>query len=342
MRSDALLRDGNALVRDGNLVVAREKYRSARAAATDDRERALAVGNEAVVAIALGDDATATTLCARAWSYDEGYARATTRLEALLTSGRGSFEDAIEGAGEKGRALEIAKRARDAGNEAFRAGDYEKAMQAYGEGLETCAGVPGAGILFSNRAACKMRVGDASGALADAEAALARDESFVKAKMRKAAALMALGRHREADAVYDALVFELPGDEDLVRSANEARRTLGKSERKAGARNVEEWSEYQALVQGAKLVFVDFTATWCGPCKMIGPTFVSLSTKFPRAHFIKVDVDAAQEIAGQERVSSMPTFAVYMDGNKVETFSGADANRLTQMVSKHYANARFR
>ena len=41
-------------------------------------------------------------------------------------------------------------------------------------------------------------------------------------------------------------------------------------------------------------VVVDFTATWCGPCRMIGPVFEQLSTKFPSLLFFKVDVDACQ------------------------------------------------
>jgi len=85
------------------------------------------------------------------------------------------------------------------------------------------------------------------------------------------------------------------------------------------------------------LVVVDFTATWCGPCKMIAPVFASLSTKFPSIYFLKVDVDANQDISGYERVSSMPTFAVYRYGKKVESFSGADGNKLTALCTKWIA-----
>lgn len=37
---------------------------------------------------------------------------------------------------------------------------------------------------------------------------------------------------------------------------------------------------------------VDFTATWCGPCRMIGPVFEELSGQYPQLIFVKVDVDA--------------------------------------------------
>merc|ERR1712046_83836 len=50
--------------------------------------------------------------------------------------------------------------------------------------------------------------------------------------------------------------------------------------------------------QGVTVV-VDFTATWCGPCKMIAPVFKALAEEFPNAKFIKVDVDACSGVAAK-------------------------------------------
>ncbi|XP_069818213.1 thioredoxin-like isoform X2 [Dendropsophus ebraccatus] len=85
---------------------------------------------------------------------------------------------------------------------------------------------------------------------------------------------------------------------------------------------------------GDKLVVIDFTATWCGPCKMIGPFFDGLSAKYPDVVFIKVDVDDAQEIASNCDIKCMPTFQFYKNGKRVHEFSGANKATLEEKVQE--------
>ncbi|XP_027472479.1 thioredoxin isoform X2 [Zalophus californianus] len=61
-------------------------------------------------------------------------------------------------------------------------------------------------------------------------------------------------------------------------------------------KQIESKYAFQEALNGAgdKLVVVDFSATWCGPCKMIKPFFHSLSEKYSNVVFLEVDVDDCQ------------------------------------------------
>ena len=86
-----------------------------------------------------------------------------------------------------------------------------------------------------------------------------------------------------------------------------------------------------------KLVAVDFTASWCGPCQQIGPRFEALATggAFPHVDFAKVDVDKNQEAATQFMVRGMPTFMFFRHGAKLAEVQGADEARLVAALRQH-------
>ncbi|KAG7458460.1 hypothetical protein MATL_G00220390 [Megalops atlanticus] len=91
------------------------------------------------------------------------------------------------------------------------------------------------------------------------------------------------------------------------------------------------------LDAGDKLVVVDFTATWCGPCQSIAPFYKALSEKPENKSvvFLKVDVDDAQDVASFCDIKCMPTFHFYKNGKKVDDFSGSNQAKLEEMVNTH-------
>jgi thioredoxin 1 len=99
-------------------------------------------------------------------------------------------------------------------------------------------------------------------------------------------------------------------------------------------KQVDEQSEFDELVAKGPVI-IDFTATWCGPCKMIGPVFVDLAEDAGNLTFIKVDVDAAEDISSKCGISAMPTFQVWKDGKKIDELVGASKDKLAALVAKH-------
>ncbi|XP_075988442.1 thioredoxin-like [Anticarsia gemmatalis] len=87
---------------------------------------------------------------------------------------------------------------------------------------------------------------------------------------------------------------------------------------------------------GTKLVVVDFTATWCPPCQRIAPIFEQLPAKFPRAVFLKVDVDRCAETASAQGISAMPTFIFYRNRTRIDRLQGADPAVLESKVRQYY------
>ncbi|MCC0649075.1 thioredoxin [Clostridioides sp. ZZV15-6598] len=97
-------------------------------------------------------------------------------------------------------------------------------------------------------------------------------------------------------------------------------------------------SEFRSSVEGSKgVVVVDFFATWCGPCNMLGPVFAELGEDMKdEARFVKVDIDESLEIAQQFSVSTVPTMIIFKDGEPVETLIGFMPKNKIEMKVKSY------
>lgn len=93
---------------------------------------------------------------------------------------------------------------------------------------------------------------------------------------------------------------------------------------------------------GSSLVIVDYSTTWCGPCKVIAPKFEELSDKYADAVFLKVIGDASPEaskLMKREGVRSVPSFHYFVNGEKIDVVNGANAEAIEAAITKHIRSA---
>ncbi|KAK9459047.1 PITH domain-containing protein [Lipomyces oligophaga] len=97
--------------------------------------------------------------------------------------------------------------------------------------------------------------------------------------------------------------------------------------------------EFGSLSQHG-LAVVDFNATWCGPCKVIGPHFEELARRFSNVVFASVDIDLNKSIAGRYKITAVPSFLFLNKGNEVARVRGANLAQITSELQNclHYAN----
>ncbi|KAL2552327.1 Thioredoxin domain-containing protein [Forsythia ovata] len=90
-----------------------------------------------------------------------------------------------------------------------------------------------------------------------------------------------------------------------------------------------------------KLIVVDFSASWCGPCKFMEPVFNDMSSKYTDVDFAKIDVDELSDVAKEFAVQAMPTFVLLKQGKEVERVVGAKKDELEKKILKHREAPKF-
>ena len=93
---------------------------------------------------------------------------------------------------------------------------------------------------------------------------------------------------------------------------------------------------FEALIASGQPVVVDFWATWCGPCQMVGPFIEELAHEYEGRVIVgKCDVDQDSDLPGQFNVRNIPTILFFKDGKVVDKQVGAaDKNAFIAKMEK--------
>jgi thioredoxin 1 len=92
---------------------------------------------------------------------------------------------------------------------------------------------------------------------------------------------------------------------------------------------------FEETITSNDIVFIDFWAAWCGPCRSFAPTYEKVAEQYPDVVFAKVDTEAEQSLAASFNIMSIPTLMVIRE--KVVLFSEAGAlpeHTLRELVEK--------
>ena len=85
------------------------------------------------------------------------------------------------------------------------------------------------------------------------------------------------------------------------------------------------------------LIVIDFNATWCGPCKAIKPFIDYLQENYPKVEFHEIDIDDDErtDIISNLKISKVPTFVYYKNGELCNSLIGTNKEKLEELVNEY-------
>ena len=87
---------------------------------------------------------------------------------------------------------------------------------------------------------------------------------------------------------------------------------------------------FDEIISGEDLTVIDFSATWCMPCRMLKPILERVAEMMPEVNFFNIDIDDNEDIAKRYRIFSVPTLVCFRKGKKIDSMVGL--NNLEEII----------
>ncbi|XP_074334137.1 TPR repeat-containing thioredoxin TDX [Apium graveolens] len=234
---------------------------------------------------------------------------------------------------------------------------------------------PRSAILYATRASIFVRIEKPNAAIRDANAALQVNPDSAKGHKIRGLAKAMLGSWEEAahdlhfasrldydEEISSALKKVEPNLKKIeehrrkyerLRKEKEIKKVEQDRQRRQAAQEAKSASAFKdgqvirihstgeletissAASKASRLLVIYFTATWCGPCGYLSPTYANMAGKYQKVCFLKVDIDEAEAVARVWNVSSVPTIFFIKNGKEVDKVVGADKNALENKIIQH-------
>ena len=83
--------------------------------------------------------------------------------------------------------------------------------------------------------------------------------------------------------------------------------------------------DFEEIIGGEELTIIDFSATWCMPCRMLAPILEQVADKMVNVNFYNLDIDENEEIAKRYRIFSVPTLLAFKQGKVIDSLVGLNS-----------------